>query len=319
MDLVYFGSGAFGLPTLRHLAVHQRVAAVVTQPDRPAGRGGSLTPTPIAQFAASELASVPIFKPEKVNTADVIAQIRALGVRTFVVIAFGQKIGRSLLEDVFAINRHASLLPRWRGAAPINAAILAGDPVTGNSVITLADRMDAGLVLAQSRRAITPLQTAGELHDLLASDGPALVSEVLDRHTRGALSPQAQDESLVTIAGKLAKADGWVDFAAPAEESRRRVHALTPWPGVGVHVRTAAGAPPEPLKLLRVQAVEARAQQSPGTFLDVNAGLVACAPGTALRVLEVQPAGKRAMPWPDYARGRRLAPDALFIGGKGSC
>ena len=166
MRLVFFGSGAFGLPTLAHLAHCGKhdIAAIVTQPDKPAGRGGNLTPTPIAAWAAENLPGVPILKPPKVNAPEIIAEIHRLAAApsgsshptsdiphpTFVVIAFGQKLSTRLLENAFAINLHASLLPRWRGAAPINAAILAGDKLTGNSIITLADRMDAGLILAQT-------------------------------------------------------------------------------------------------------------------------------------------------------------------------
>ncbi|MBL8887523.1 MAG: methionyl-tRNA formyltransferase, partial [Phycisphaerales bacterium] len=142
LKLVFLGSGAFGLPSLRALIAEHDVAMVVTQPDRPAGRGGLLTPTPIASEMQTNFPQIPLLKPEKINLAEVRDSIRALNADAFVVIAFGQKLGRSLLDGVFAINLHGSILPRWRGAAPINAAILAGDPVVGNSVITLADKMD---------------------------------------------------------------------------------------------------------------------------------------------------------------------------------
>jgi methionyl-tRNA formyltransferase len=182
MRIVFLGSGAFGLPTLQHLAARHTVVGVVTQPDKPAGRGSKLTPTPIGAWAAEHLPGTPLIKPEKINTPEVRDLVRSWECDAWVVIAFGQKLGPTLLADRFAINLHASLLPRWRGAAPINHAILAGDTVTGNSVITLADRMDAGLVLGQSRRPIEPAQTTGELHDLLATDGPALVEQVLAEH-----------------------------------------------------------------------------------------------------------------------------------------
>lgn len=318
MRLVFIGSGAFGLPTLQHLAREHDVAAIVTQPDKPAGRGGALTPTPIAQWAAANLA-VPILKPEKVNDPAVVDDIRARRADAWVVIAFGQKLGRKLLDSVFATNLHASLLPRWRGAAPINAAILAGDPVTGNSVITLADRMDAGEVLGQSRRPIDSADTAGDLHDLLAADGPALVERVLNDYSRGTLVRTIQDESLVTIAPKLSKADGWVDFAEPAEAVRRRVHGLTPWPGVAVRFRS------QPLKLIRVALEDNDGTENDhgkqwgggggGAVMDVEQGLVACR-GSVLRVLEVHPAGKRPMPWSDFARGQRIQLGEQLVGGK---
>lgn len=303
--VIFFGAGAFGVPTLASLVQQGRVLLIVTQPDKPAGRGGTLTPTPIAAWAAAHAPSIPVLKPIKCNTPDVRDAIRSVPTTTWVVIAFGQKLGQALLADRFAINLHASLLPRWRGAAPINAAMVAGDTRTGNSIITLADKMDAGLVLATSERAIEPRTTAGELHDLLSSDGPALVQQVLASHKAGTLAPVKQDESLVTIAAKMSKADGWIDFSAPALRCRQRVHGLTPWPGVTVSLRAASTAAAEPLKLLRVQDEQHAHNAAPGALLSSAAnGLFACAPGSALRLLEVQPAGKKPMPWSDYARGR---------------
>jgi methionyl-tRNA formyltransferase len=309
MKLLFFGSGAFGLPTLKRLAERHHVLAVVTQPDRPAGRGGALTPTPIGRFAAEELAPLPLFRVDRVNDPGLVRDLRGLRADAWVVIAFGQKLGPALLKDVFAVNLHASVLPRWRGAAPINAAILAGDAETGNSVITLAQRMDAGHVLGQSRRAIDPAQTAGELHDLLAADGPALVESVLDASTRGTLDPREQDESAVTTAPKLSRADGWVDFAEGPEACRRRVHGLTPWPGVMVEFRG------EPLKILRVLPLPEPASGEPGALLDPDRGVVACGPGR-LAILEVQPAGKRSMRWADFARGRNPRVGQRLEGGK---
>jgi methionyl-tRNA formyltransferase len=299
MRLVYFGSGAFGLPTLGALAGRHEIALVVTQPDRPAGRGGAVTPTPVAQWIAANRPGIPVIKPERVNEATVVARIRECRADAWVVIAFGQKLGRALLEGVLAVNLHASLLPRWRGAAPINAAILAGDAETGNSVITLADRMDAGLVLGQSRRAIDPMLTAGELHDLLAQDGPALMESVLADAGAARRTGREQDESLVTIAPKLSKADGWIDLGKAAQACRRRVHGLTPWPGVAVEFRG------QPLKLLRVRDGVGREGIPPGTLIDAERGLVACGEGSTLALLEVHPPGKRAMPWAEYARGQR--------------
>lgn len=299
-SIVFFGSGAFGVPTLRALA--GRLVGVVTQPDRPAGRGGKLTPTPVAQFAAESLPGVPILKPEKVNVPEVAAQIRSWPADVWMVIAFGQKLGKDLLADRFAINLHASLLPRWRGAAPINAAILAGDKQTGNSVITLAERMDAGEVLGQSRREIPPTMTAGELHDALAADGPVLVAEVLEQFRAGTLRREAQDESRVTLAPKLVKADGALDWSRDADECRRRINGLSPWPGVTVHL---AG---EQLKLVRASTRSGdEGPAQPGELVNAEAGLFRCGGTDLLHVLEVQPAGKRAMAWADFARGRRLA------------
>lgn len=307
MRLVYFGSGAFGLPTLEHLARRHQIVCVVTQPDKPAGRGGSLTPTPIGQWAASKLPDVPILKPAKASETTVVQQIRSFPADAWVVIAFGQKLSKSLLDERFAINLHASLLPRWRGAAPINAAILGGDTETGNSVITLAERMDAGLILGTSNRTIEPLTTAGELHDLLSADGPQLVESVLERHATGTLTPEPQDETLVTIASKLSRGDDHVDFTQRADFVRRQVHALTPWPGVTSAILPPPESPklhaPIHIKLLRVQPMPGINQQDPGTILDPTGGLVACAHHTQLKLLEVQPPGKKPMRWEDFARG----------------
>lgn len=311
MRLVYFGSGAFGLPTLERLASDHTLLGIVTQPDKPAGRGAKQTPTPIAAWAAEHLHGVPVFKPAKVNDDLVVQQIRALGADAWVVIAFGQKLSRGLLDGVFAINLHASLLPRWRGAAPINAAILGGDTTSGNTVITLADRMDAGLILGHSTRAIDPMMTAGELHDLLSLDGPDLVEQVLREFAMETLAPRPQQELEVTIATKLSKQDDAIDFHQSADSLRRQVHALTPWPGI-----TAAlhADPPATFKLLRVRVAEPRAgaADEPGTLIDVRQGLVSCGRGTTLQILDVQPPGKKPMPWPAFANGRTIAPRTVL-------
>lgn len=312
MRLVFFGSGAFGLPTLQFLAQTHRVVGVISQPDKPAGRGGHLTPTPVAQWAGANLGSATLLKPDRCSTPEVIREIHGLEAEAWVVIAFGQKLGRSLLGDRFAINLHASLLPRWRGAAPINAAILAGDSETGNSVITLADRMDAGAILGQSRRSIAPDVTAGQLHDLLAADGPALVGRVLAQHAAGQASRIEQDESQVTHAPKLVKSDGWIDFVQPAELCRRRINGLSPWPGVTVQFRG------QPLKLLRAVATPAGAA-FPGAVLSPSDGLVACGENSALQLLDVQPAGKRAMTWRDFANGYRVQSQEPLAGGQSPC
>jgi methionyl-tRNA formyltransferase len=323
MRIVFFGSGAFGLPSLQHLAQHHTLLTVVSQPDKPAGRGSQLTPTPIAEWAAKSLTHVPLIRPTTVNEPSVRDALRALEADAWVVIAFGQKLGRALLDGKFAVNLHASLLPRWRGAAPIHAAILAGDTTTGNSVITLADKMDAGLVLGQSHRDIAPDITTGQLHDQLANDGPALLDQVLTQHATSSLTPQVQDESRITLAGKLGRADAYVDFAQTSEQCRCRINGLSPWPGVSVQFRGTA------LKLLRATSGPSIAIDAPpGTVIDASRGHIACAGRTTLELIEVQPAGKRAMPWRDFANGQRvraMSPldqseaDRLIGGGATAC
>lgn len=297
MDVVYFGSGAFGLPTLQRLGATHRVHAVVTQPDRPAGRGKKLTPNPIAAWAGEHLPDAALIQPDRVNEPDMLERVRSFPAEAWVVIAFGQKLGEALLHDRFAINLHASLLPRWRGAAPIHHAILAGDAETGNSVITLAERMDAGEVLGTQRTGIGRTETTGELHDRLSAMGPDVVLDVLARHAAGTLQPETQDESGVTLAGKLGRDDARPDISEPGEALRCRVNGLSPWPGCAVQIDGVR------VKLLRADSQEGSGE--PGHVLDPVAGLIGTGEGL-LRVLDVQPAGKSPMSWEQFARGRSI-------------
>jgi len=304
VKIVFLGSGPFGLPTLERLRDEHELTGVISQPDRPAGRRRQSAPTPVASWVQQHAPHAPLIRAANVNEPSVVVEVRALPADACVVIAFGQKLSPALLADRFVINLHASLLPRWRGAAPVNHAILAGDAETGNTIITVTDRIDAGLILAQSRRPIEPWMTAGDLHDALSTDGPDLVMRALADYQAGRLQPVEQDERLATRAPKLKKSDGWVDFTESADLCRRRVHGLTPWPGATVRI---AG---ESVKLLRVQTLATNPEQQsdarPGALVDPDAGVVACGWGTALRLLEVQPAGKRPMRWPEFAQGRQL-------------
>ena len=294
MRLVYFGSGAFGLPTLQRLAQDHDMALVVTQPDRPAGRSRALTATPVAEFAIAQ--NIATIKPEQVNDQRVIEEIQACDAEAWIVIAFGQKLGPELLKDAFAINLHASLLPKYRGAAPINWAMIDGQRETGISVIEVADRMDAGAILAQASTPIDPSETAGELHDRLALAGPELIMSVLAEFRGGELDRQVQDESLATDARKLAKADGTVRFDQPAIQVRNRIHGLTPWPGCTVKLDGKL------LRIARAEVVQQHAAYSnPGSVLDDMS--TACNPGS-VRMLEVQPPGGRLMSFRDYINGQ---------------
>lgn len=305
MRVAFFGSGAFGMPTLAMLHERTELVGIVTQPARPAGRGSQLAATPVAAWAAENAPDVAVFTPENVNAPEAIERIRGWRAQTWVVVAYGQKLGPALLDGVFAINLHASRLPRWRGASPINAAILAGDVETGNSVITLAQRMDAGLILAQSRVTIDPAWTAGDLEAILAADGPGLVWRVLEAHQRGDVMGEPQDPALVTRAPKLSKADAWVDFEQPAKACRRRIHGLNPWPGVTASV---AGLP---VKLLRAEVMQGGKtvpeELKAGCLVDPMEGVVQCGGETRLRILQVHPAGGRQMTWAEFARGRKLS------------
>jgi len=309
--IVFFGSGAFGVPTLEALVARHEVVLVVSQPDRPAGRGKVRTPTPIATRAA-EL-GLRVVKPEDVNAAEMREEIRALGAAAWVVIAFGQKLSRELLDGVFAINLHGSLLPAYRGAAPIQRAVMDGCTESGVSVISLAERMDAGLVYATASRPIEPRSTSDEVHDQLSLLGPAVIEDVLARHAAGTLVGATQDESKATRARKLSKSEATIDLAAvDAATARARINGLNSWPGCTVGIGGLE------VKLLRVREAEGEREtvgrgDEPGVIR--ADGRVTARVG-AIEILEVQPSGGRAMAWGEFVRGRpqvvgqRMAPRA---------
>ena len=294
MSVGFLGAGAFGLPTLAALRERYDVPFVLTQPDRPAGRGRALTPTPIAQ-SVLECPGPVLLREGDVNSEEVRGAIAAFNAKALVVIAFGQKIGEPLLRDQFAVNLHASILPRWRGAAPINRAMMAGDEVSGVSVISLAERMDAGEVHATRSTPIEAHETAGELHDRLAELGVEAVCDVLERFEGGVIEAKHQDESMATRARKLSRQEATVSFEESAVAVRGRVHGLTPWPGCDVMI----GDRKIRLKRVRSEGLIERAE--PGVLLE--GGRIACGDG-CVAMVEVQPAGKAAMTWEEYARGR---------------
>ncbi len=311
--IAFLGSGAFGVPTLEALARRFVVPLVISQPDRPAGRGRRETPTPVSAriledadggvFAATEL-----IRTDDANGEAVIERILENRIDAMVVIAFGQKLGASLLDGRFAVNLHASLLPRWRGAAPINRSMMAGDAETGVSVISLADRMDAGEVHAMRSTAIDPGETAGELHDRLAVLGVDAVLEVLDRFRAGKVESEVQDEAAVTAASKLSKAEATVDFDGSAGRVRGRIHGLVPWPGCQVEAVEPDGTSHR-LRIHRVRELEDEVVGEAGTLFED--GTVACRTG-GVRLLEVQVPGGRAMGWADLRRGRPFADGTLL-------
>lgn len=304
MRIVFLGSGAFGLPSLAALIDRHDVLLVVTQPDRPAGRSRHPAPTPIGEFAAARQRIV--VKPENVNEPAIVDQIRALNPHVNVVIAYGQKIGSEIRAIAPTINLHGSLLPKYRGAAPIQRAVMNAEAETGVSIIDVADRMDAGAVYGKAATPVSRAETAGELHDRLALLGPGLLLDVLDQIRRRIARPQPQDESAATRAPKLTKELGTVGFDQPAERVRAVIHGLTPWPGCTVLLDG------QPLKLLRVEVVAAaqagKNPPQPAGRLTAD-GLVICGDG-AIRLLEVQLPGGKAMSFESYARGRRIAPGA---------
>ena len=299
LKIIFAGSGEFGLPTLRALREpgHELVA-VVTQPDRPAGRGRGLTPTPIGQEVAGW--AIPLLRTANINAENLPPA------DLMIVIAFGQKISAEKVNHprLGSINLHASQLPRLRGAAPINWAILNGEQITGNSVIRLAQKMDAGAILAQSQIEIGPLETAGELHDRLSLDGVALVLRVAGQLAAGTAVETPQDHTQATLAPKVSRQSAILDFGNPAEQLARQVRGLYPWPGCRVRICDAEGSEVGRIRLVRARAVasDEGPRWIPGEI--TVAGTVQTGDG-ALDIVEVQPDGRIAMPLADYRRGHR--------------
>ncbi|MDA0294641.1 MAG: methionyl-tRNA formyltransferase [Planctomycetota bacterium] len=307
LRIAFLGSGAFGLPTLEALGAVHDVVLAVSQPDRPAGRGRQSTCTPISARVLEDhartdglFAETAIIRTDDVNAAAVRDRIADLQADAMVVIAFGQKLGSALLDGRFAVNLHASLLPRWRGAAPINRAMMAGDLETGVSVISLAERMDAGGVHAMRSTPIDPAETAGELHDRLARLGIEPMLEVLERWQSRLVETVTQDEHAATPAAKLSKSEATVDFAAPSSLVRGRIHGLVPWPGCQVDAVSPDGGS-QLLRIHRVLEMDESTGVLPGTIGE--GGVVGCETGS-IRLLEVQVPGGRAMAWEDLQRGR---------------
>jgi methionyl-tRNA formyltransferase len=304
--LVFLGTAEFSVPSLRaiHAAGHD-VAAVVTQPDRPGDRGRP-APRPVADVAI-EL-GVPILQPARVRGPEAVAQVLELRPDALVVAAYGQILPASLLDAPphGGINVHASLLPRWRGASPIAAAIRAGDDVTGVSIMRMDAGLDTGPVFATHSTPITPDDTTPVLAERLARIGAELLVEVLAAIESGTASPpQAQDDSAATLAPRLTRADGELDWMSGPLEIDRSLRALQPWPGTSIPLGG------ERVRLLRGEPATASATSpaEPGALLGVTGGsvLVACR-GGAYRVDEVQAPGRKPMDAAAYLRGRRVAP-----------
>ncbi|MCX7608751.1 MAG: methionyl-tRNA formyltransferase [Anaerolineales bacterium] len=298
LRIVFMGSPDFAVPTLEALAARYPIVGVVTQPDRPAGRGGTLKP-PAVKEAALRL-GLPVIQPEKLRQPEAMAQLRAWAPDLIVVAAFGQILRQEVLDlpPLGCINVHASLLPRWRGAAPIQAALLAGDAETGVTIMKMDAGVDTGPILAQRAIPIAPDETGGSLFEKLSRLGADLLLETLPRYVSGEIVPRPQPEEGVTYAPMLKKEDGLLDFSQPAAALERRVRAMNPWPGAYFEWRGA------PLKVLRARVGEAKSPGA-GRRLTVE-GRPALGCGEGILILEeVQPAGKRPMPGKAFLAGAR--------------
>ena len=319
MNIVFLGSGAFALPALDALAgSRHRLVHILSQPDRPAGRdrgtGKKFAPTAVSEWALRH--GAPLTRTDNANAPEVLALIRAAGAGCLVVIAFGQKLSDELLALTphRPINLHSSLLPKYRGAAPINWAVIQNEPTAGVSVIEVTSVMDAGDILSQSATPVGETETAGELHDRLALLGAPLLPEVLDAMASGVVRRRSQDSAATTRAPKLSRELAWIDFSQAAPVVSARIRGMSPWPGIQVHLVDRAGTARSTLTLLKCRAVPSgpHAPAMCGAILPDQT--IACGTG-AVQILMLQPPGKKAMDLaafinghPEFTGGARLAP-----------
>jgi methionyl-tRNA formyltransferase len=295
--IVFMGSPEFALPTLKALAENYSVVGVVTQPDRPAGRGRTLTP-PVVKTLAEGL-NLPLMQPPRLSQEEAMQQLEAWNPDLIVVAAFGQILKPAVLDlpPYGCINVHASLLPRWRGAAPIRAAILHGDQQTGVTIMKMDPGVDTGPILAQRATPVLPEDTPETLGDRLAQMGAELLLETLPTYLAGELQPKPQDETQATYAPMLKKEDGLLDFSLSAQELARRVRGLKPWPGAFMLWQG------QRLKIQRAHAAAGKANIGQ-TIIYKELPAIGTADG--LLVLdELQPAGKKSMPGKVFLNGAR--------------
>ena len=296
--IVFMGSPDFAVPVLEALARNYPLVGVVTQPDRPAGRGGKPHPPAVKKNAIR--LNLPTIQPEKLRHPEAMDQLQAWKPDLIIVAAFGQILRQEVrdLAPYGCINVHASLLPRWRGAAPIQASILTGDTETGITIMKMDAGVDTGPILSQHAITISLEETGGSLFEKLSLLGADLLLETLPRYLNGDIIPTPQPEDGVTYAPRLSREDGRLDFTWSALELERRVRAYAPWPGTWLEWKSA------PLKILHARVSEF-ASPGPGLRLTID-GNPALGTGNGILILEqVQPAGKKTMSGKDFLLGAR--------------
>src|ERR1700704_799266 len=289
LRLIFMGTPEFAVPTLLELVAHgHEIAAVYTRAAKPAGRGMKLQPTPVEQQARR--LGIPVLTPATLKTPEALEEFRAHKAEAAVVVAYGMILPQAILDapPLGCFNLHASLLPRWRGAAPINRAIMAGDTETGVMVMKMDAGLDTGDVAMAERMAITDAMTAADLHDALAPLGADLMGRAMGALERGRLQLTKQSEDGVTYAAKIEKAEARIDWAKPARAVLRHIHGLSPFPGAWCEMPIEGETR---VKILRCELAEGSG--SPGELLD-NHLTIACGEG-AIRILALQRAGKAPM------------------------
>jgi len=303
LNTVFMGTPEFAVGTLQGLLeAGVNLIGVYTQPDRPKGRGKKLTPPPVKELAQSH--GIPVFQPLKLRAPEAVAELQGLAPDLIVVVAYGQILPPSVLDipRFGCINVHASLLPKYRGAAPINKAIIDGETITGITTMLMDAGLDTGDMLLKKSLEIGPDETAGELHDRLAILGRQTMEETLQLLLAGALQPEKQKDDESTYAPMMKKEDGLIDWSLPAQEVHDRVRGLAPWPGA---YTTLDG---EVLKLARTEVVEGAGAAGIVLAAGPNGVEVACGDGV-IRIGALQLPGKKMLPAAEFLRGHALQPD----------
>ncbi len=302
MRIVFMGTPDFAVPCLQRLLDdgHQ-VAGVFTQPDKPKGRGYALAPPPVKELAIRE--GLPVYQPAKMRDGQALEILRELRPQLIVVVAYGRILPKEILElpPLGCINIHGSLLPKYRGAAPIQWSVLNGDPVAGVTAMYLAEAMDTGDMILKAETPLGENETSGELYDRLAPLGAQCLSDTMKLFESGHVPRAPQDESQATLAPMLDKAMGQLDFGKPAWQLHNLIRGLNPWPSAWV--RTGGKLLKIHRSLLRPDL--AAGDAAPGALLDGKELLVACGEGSVLQLTQVQPEGKARMSGADYLRGVR--------------
>jgi methionyl-tRNA formyltransferase len=312
MRVIFVGTGDIGVPSLRWLlSSSHTVSGVVTQPDKPVGRHQIVQPSAVKKIACE--AGVPVMQPARMRDPEAMAALRAFSPEVLVVMAYGQILPRAVLElpSVACLNLHASLLPRHRGAAPIQAAIEAGDPQSGITVMYMAEGLDTGDVLLAEALPLRRRETGGSLHDRLASVAPLALERALLLLEKGVAPRIPQDPDRVTYAGKLSREDGWILWDCP-QKVDRRVRAMNPWPGAWTSIPTTGGV--KKLKVFSVIQSRNPSEGAPGgTVLRVEKrGVLVAAGSRSLWLGEIQLEGKRRMRASEFLRGCAVSAGVLL-------
>ena len=304
MKVLFYGTPEFALPTLEALLRHHDVVAVVTQPDRPAHRGQRLTAPPVKPRA--EVAGLTVLQPPRLREPGWPERLRSFGADVGVVVAFGQILSRAVLDAPRrgSINVHASLLPRYRGAAPIAWAVMRGERETGITTFQMDEGMDTGPTLLRASTPIGREETAGELAARLATLGAGVLIDTLA--CLDTLTPTPQRHADATLAPRLKKADGVIDWTRPAREICDRIRGCNPWPG------GSTSTPVGPLRIWRARPLATTGSAAPGTLVIAQETLAVASGDGLVLPLEVQPESRRSVAWSEFLRGARLEPGARF-------